>query len=345
MNTPFVSVIIPCLNEEKFIASCIDTILAQDYPKECLEILFIDGRSTDKTVEIIKSYIAKYPFIKLLDNPYQFAPHALNIAIKASHGQVILRMDAHNFYKPIYISRCVHYLLEYDCDNVGGLFVTRSAVDTNTGHAIVLALTCSFGIGNADYRLGIKEPKYVDTVPFGCFKREVFDRIGYFDEDLIRAEDDEFNARLIKSGGKVLLVPDIISEYHARSTFKNLWRMFYQYGYFKPLAALKLKKIMTWRQLVPALFFTSLVVAGVLGLFIPVFKWLFIIEAGLYLSVNVVVSLFLALRNKVKFFPYLVITFSLIHFAYAFGYLQGIVDFIFLKNHIKNKMKHIGISR
>ncbi|GJQ23461.1 MAG: hypothetical protein HBSAPP01_12510 [Candidatus Brocadia sapporoensis] len=220
-NLPSISIIIPSRNEEKFIDKCLDSIIAQDYSKEKLEILVVDGMSNDKTREFIKGYSKQHRYIKLLDNPGKIVPTAMNTGIRDAHGEIIIRMDAHNIYEKDYVSKCVKYLQEYNVDNVGGIWVTLPGSNTLIAQSIAFALSHPFGVGNAYFRIGSKEPRYVDTVPFGCYKREVFQRIGLFDEDLVRNQDDEFNLRLTKNGGKLLLVPDIVSYLNSANDFRS----------------------------------------------------------------------------------------------------------------------------
>ena len=198
----FVSVIIPCRNEEKFIASCLNSIIYSDYSQERIEVMVVDGMSNDKTREIVSEFSEKYPHIRLIDNPKKIVPTALNIGIRDSKGQVIMRMDAHNIYDKQYISKCIKYLLEYSVDNVGGVCITLPENNNAVSKSIAIALSHRFGVGNSSFRIGSDSIKYVDTIPFGCYKREVFDKIGYFDEELIRNQDDEFNLRLIKRDRK-----------------------------------------------------------------------------------------------------------------------------------------------
>ena len=211
---PFVSIIIPCRNEEPFILKCLNSLFLQDYPKEKLEILVIDGASEDKTKKIIQEYIKKHPFVKLLENPQKFTPIGLNIGIKEAKGDVIARMDAHAEYEKEYISKCVKYLNKYKVDNVGGVMITLSRKDTIWGKAIIAVLSHRFGVGNARFRVGAQKPVLVDTVFGGCYRREVFNKIGYFNENLVRGQDMDFNLRLRKAGGKILLVPKIKSYYY-----------------------------------------------------------------------------------------------------------------------------------
>ena len=342
----FVSIIIPCRNEEPYIGACLDSILKQTYPKDSMEILIADGMSTDKTRNILKEYEIKYPFIHFFDNPRRIVSTGLNILLRIVKGEVVMRMDAHAVYPENYIEICVKYLFEENVDNVGAVWVTLPGAETPVAKAIAIGLTSRFGVGKASYRIGYKEPRLVDTVPFGCFKRDVFDRIGLFDEELVRNQDDEFNGRLIKNGGKVLLVPGIIIKYYARTSYLKLWRMYFQYGYFKPLTVLKLGKVMTWRQLIPPLFIGSLAVFGILSLFNVLFLDILLFDAGLYMLTNALASVRSCLRGGgILLFPYLFSAFVFIHFGYGLGYFKGILDFVFLKINLKDRVKDMALSR
>ena len=344
-NYPSVSIIIPCRNEEKFIGKCLDSIIAQDYPKDRIEVLVIDGRSTDRTREIVKKYAQKYPFIKVLDNPRKITPTALNIGIKKAKGEIIIRMDAHNVYEESYVSKCVKYLKEYNVDNVGGIWIVLPANDTIVAKSIALALSHPFGVGNAYYRIGSKKPKFVDTVPFGCYKKEIFEKIGLFDEDLLRGQDAEFNARLRKNGGKILLVPEIISYYYARDSLSKLRRMYFQYGYFKPLTAKKIGNVYTIRQLIPGAFVGSLIILLMLSVIYRPFLWLFLFILGSYTITNLGFSLKISFKKGFRFFFVLPLVFATIHFSYGIGYLKGIWDFIILKKHKKKKIEDMPLTR
>lgn len=344
----FVTIIIPCRNEEKHISTCLEAILQQDYPKDFLEILVADGMSTDKTRQILQSYSQKHDCIRWFENPGKIVPTGLNTLIQNAKGEVIVRMDAHNDYPRDYVSKCVHYLFKENVDNVGGVWSTMPASQTPVAKAIALAISSTFGVGNALFRTGVlKEPRMVDTVPFGCYRRDVFDRIGLFDEDLIRNQDDEFNSRLIKNGGKILLVPEIVSKYYTRPTFAKLWRMYFQYGYFKPLTVLKLGGIMTTRQLIPSLYIISLFVCALAGLFVhPMFHHsLLFWQCSLYLMANLLVSIRVSMGQNILLFPFLMVAYFTVHFGYGFGYLKGVWDFIIVKRHLKNKIRDMAISR
>ena len=341
-----ISIIIPCRNEEKFIGKVLKNILNQTYPKELLEVLVVDGRSTDNTRKIITKFSKKYSFIKLLDNPHKYVPHAMNIGIKNASGNIIIRMDAHSEYPNDYVEKLIYFLETLKADNVGGIWINTPPNNTLKAKAIALALSSKFGIGNALYRLGkVDKPVEVDTVPFGCYRKEIFEKVGLYDEDLVRNQDDELNARIRKYGGKIYLVPDIKIKYYTRESWKKLVKMFYQYGYFKPLVNLKLRKITTLRQLVPPLFLAFLVLSFIGCLFSRKLFFIFITLVVLYLSLNLFFSIKLALETKnIRIIPFLVITYPLIHFSYGLGYLKGIFDFAILKKHLGKKLE-IELSR
>lgn len=328
MVKPKVSIIIPCSNEEKHIAKCLDSIIVQDYPKDKLEVLVVDGMSTDGTRGIVKEYTQKYPFIKLLDNPKRVVPSALNMGINEAKGEIIMRMDAHTTYKKKYVSKCVKYLNECNVDNIGGTIITLPGDTTVLAQSIALALSHPFGVGNSYFRIGSKEPRFVDTVPFGCYKREVFNRIGLFNENLVRNQDIEFNLRLKKASGKTLLVPDIVSYYHARSTLGALAKNNFQNGFWVIYSNKFTKMSFSLRHLVPFFFVLSLIGSLVSSLFYKPFIYLFCFIFGLYLIANIFFSFKISLQNSLKYFPFLILSFVTLHFSYGFGSLWGLVKML-----------------
>lgn len=249
-------------------------MLSQDYPKVDLEIILVDGMSKDRTREIVATYTAKYPFIRMIDNPERIAPCAMNRGIKEAKGDVIIRLDAHVYYPKNYFSLLVEKLNELPgAENVGALCNTLPVNDSITAQSIAAVLSSSFGMGNSHFRVGADKEMEVDTVPFGCFHRSIFDKVGLYDEELVRNQDDELNARIIKSGGKIYLIPQLVCEYYARDTAKKVYKMFYQYGVFKPLVNKKLGSPATVRQFFPLFFVLGLLVGPVVCLFLPVLWW------------------------------------------------------------------------
>jgi glycosyltransferase involved in cell wall biosynthesis len=342
ITRPFVSIAIPCRNEAGYIADCLASILAGDYPPDRLEILVADGRSDDGTREVIRRYATEHAGITLLDNLQLSTPAALNLAIRASTGSVVIRMDAHVLYPTDYVRRLVEALEETGADNVGGVLKTVAADDSATSRAIALGLSHPFGVGNSHFRTGTRERREVDTVPFGCYRRETFDRIGLFDEELVRNQDDEFNFRLIARGGRVLLLPEVTCQYFARRSFRQVARMYYQYGYFKPLVARKVGRVMTVRQLVPSMLVAALLGSAALGLWVPAAAAAFATIAVIYAG-GVLACSAGAAGADLRCGLALAAVFPTLHFSYGFGFIRGIYDHLIARN--LPKAGEIGFSR
>lgn len=346
MNYPLVTVVIPARNEERYIASCLDNILNGQYPLDRLEVLVVDGASDDRTREIVNEFAAQYPCVALLENPSRTVPYAMNIGIKASSGQIIVRMDAHARYGKNYIALLVDWLDRLNADNVGGVWVTVPANDNPGAIAIAAILAHPFGVGNAQYRIGtVNSPCEVDTVPFGCYRRELFDRIGYYDEMLTRNQDDELNARLRLHGGRIFLIPQIQIEYIARDSLFKMAKMLFQYGYFKPLVAMKVGRPATIRQLVPPIFSAVVLALPIFAVLQPALWWLWVGAVGLHFAVNLTVSLALAQKKGLRTLPSLLIGFFMAHMAYGVGYLIGIWDFLLWRRHNKKSVEKVSLSR
>jgi glycosyltransferase involved in cell wall biosynthesis len=328
---PLVSVAIPCRNEREYIGACLESILSGDYPRHRLEILVADGQSEDGTREIVAEYAARYSCITVIENPKRNTPAALNAAIRLASGSIIVRMDAHVLYPPDYISRLVSALEETGADNVGGVLETVPADGSAAARAIAIGLSHRFGVGNSYFRTGTRGRREVDTVPFGCYRREVFERIGLFDEELIRNQDDELNFRLIRHGGRVLLTPDVSCRYFARRSFRHLSRMYYQYGYFKPLVARKVGRVMTVRQLVPSILLIALVNSAALSFAVPGAGAAFACIAALYGGAVLVCSA-LAAGGDMRCGAALTAVFPILHFSYGLGFLRGIWDHLLVQS-------------
>jgi glycosyltransferase involved in cell wall biosynthesis len=315
-TAPFVSIVIPCRNEAGYIRAFLDSALATTYPSDRYELLVVDGMSEDGTRAIVEEYAGAHPQVQLLDNPRRITPCALNLGIARAQGAIIIRMDAHADYPATYVGDLVDWLERTGADNVGASWDTCPADGSVMAGAIAAVMAHRFGIGNAQYRLGTDRPRDVDTVPFGCYRREVFQRIGVFDEELVRNQDDEFNFRLLRAGGRIVLVPGVVCRYYARRSLRQVARMFYQYGFFKPLVAWKIGKVMTLRQIVPALFVLSLLIAGLTA---PVFvlgRIAFAAVLGAYLAVDCACAIGLKSLTAAAVFP-------VVHLSYGWGFLRG----------------------
>jgi glycosyltransferase involved in cell wall biosynthesis len=337
----FISVIVPCYNEENYIAPFIESLIVQNYQQGKIEVFIIDGMSSDKTRGIIREYCNNFPFITLIDNPEKIVAHALNMGIKASHGELLIRMDVHCRYPQNYLLTLVHYLFVLNADNVGGVCKILPAKETAICKSIAIGMSHKFGVGNSLFRIGTKDIIKTDTVPFGCFRRELFDQIGLFDEDLIRNQDDEFNARIIKNGGKIYLIPDILISYYARDKVSKMASMFYQYGLFKPLVNKKLGSPATIRQFFPLLFVGWLISGGIFSFINNIALVIYITVLCIYLSISFGFAALEARKYKdLNLFFLLPYIFLVIHLSYGWGYIMGIINFIILRRE-----KHIVTNK
>lgn len=331
MNEPLVSILIPCLNEEKYIGKVLDSVIAQSIGMERLDIIVLDGMSKDKTKEIVEEYGKRYSNIRCIANPGKTAPHALNIGIENAKGDVVVRMDAHSIYPKNYVEVLVNELVRLNADNVGAACITLPGNDSDVALAIATAMAHKFGVGDSDFRVSRGVTKEVDTVPFGCYRRDVFERIGNFDTDLTRNQDDEFNARLIENGGKIYLIGGLEIQYFARENFRKLAKMYYQYGLFKPLVNKKRKHPATLRQFAPPLFVLAWIFAilwFILGPFWPSVPLLALFLV--YFVPSFYFGFKLAINMKKPSFIFLMpMSFFWMHFSYGWGYLNGIINFSF----------------
>lgn len=327
---PFVSVVIPVYNEERFIEPFLSSVYQQDYDKDYLEIIVVDGHSSDRTVKIIEE---KFPDVRVIDNPQRIVPISMNIGIKAAKGEYIIRLDAHCTYPTDYFSRLIHYITTLPhADNVGGVCRTLSANESAEAVAIAIALSSKFGMGNSEFRVGAKEIKEVDTVPFGCYRREIFKKIGGYDEELIRNQDNELNSRLKIYGGTIYLIPDLVIDYYARDSVRKAGEMFYQYGLFNPLVDKKLGHVSSLRRMVPLFFVLYLILFVVLSIILPKLILWFAIPLLLYLLIDIVASLQHIAKPKVAL--WLLCIYPVIHINYGIGYLDGISRLLFKRSFI-----------
>lgn len=324
MNCPTISLLLPIRNEAQYIQRTLDSILAQDYPSEKIEILIADGMSTDRTREIVQTYQQQHRNISLYDNPKQIVPTGLNLLIPQAKGDILIRVDGHTVLEPGYVRACVDALTRTGADNVGGRM--NASGENYFGEVVALATSSPFGVGGARFHYSQKE-EWVDTVYMGAWKKETFTKIGLFDEELVRDQDDEFNYRLRAYGGKILLSPAIRSHYTVRGSPRKLWRQYFQYGYWKVRVMQKHPRQMRPRQFVPAVFVLGLIFSIILSFLHPWGFYLLLSIAGMYLLANLAASLITALRTQLRFLPLLPIIFTILHFSYGIGFLAGLVKF------------------
>jgi succinoglycan biosynthesis protein ExoA len=328
-----VSVIIPCYNEQKWIRSLLDSIKMQTYPLNSIEVIIADGGSSDKTTTIIQEFLNENKDLKvtIINNPKRIIPSAINLGIQASHGEIIVRMDAHSNPHEDYIERCVEILEDGIADNVGGVWEIQPGDDTWIAAAIAKAATLPIAVGDALYR-HTNKPGYVDTVPFGAFKREVLALVGFFNENLLTNEDYEFNTRIILNGGKVWLDPRIRSTYYARSTFSELAKQYWRYGYWKWKMLESYPKTIRWRQALPPLFVSSLILFSICSFFLD---WFWLIPAGeflIYLIIIISTGLAQGIKErKPTFIPGITIAILTMHFSWGTGFLWSMIKGLFTK--------------
>jgi len=322
---PLITILMPIRNEAVFIERGLQVILAQDYPRRRMEILIADGLSTDNTRQIIQDSSLSHPQlnIRILDNPSKIVPTGMNIALQQAKGEIIIRVDGHTVIAPDYVRQCVEALQRTNADNVGG---KMNAVGSNPfGKAVALATSTPFGIGGGRFHYSDEE-EWVDTVYMGAWPRQVFEKIGLFDEELVRDQDDEFNYRLRAAGGKILLSPAIKSEYMVRGSPSALWRQYYQYGFWKVRVLQKHPRQMSPRQFVPPAFVMALIGSAILAL-LPVTRPLSPVLPLLYLLANLSASVITSAKKGWKHLSYLPLIFAILHLGYGLGFLVGLVKF------------------
>ena len=318
-----VSIVIPMRNEEKYIGRCLESVLANDFPKEEMEILVADGRSNDRSREIVAGFARLYPQIRLIDNAKKIVPPGLNTAIRQSAGRYIVRMDAHSEYPPNYISACVQELSNGTADVVGGRLITRAGAETLSARAIALLSQHPFGVGNSGFRLGW-HGRYVDTVPFGAFRREIFDRVGLFREGLVRHQDFEMNARIRRAGGKIFLSPDIFLNYYNLPTIPKMLGRGFRDGLWVGRAWTRYPISFCWRHCAPLALFSGILLPLLLGKFIHGAPIVSLLILGLYLMLMLVSSLQIALRHGLRIFAVLPPLFLAFHAICAVGIVSGL---------------------
>ncbi len=324
---PKISVVIPCRNEEKTIALLLDALSQQDYPLEDLEIIISDGMSQDGTRQVIAGFQLSHPEmrIRIVDNPQRNIPAAMNTGIRASTGEIIVRMDAHSLPRPDYIRRCVEALEAGLADNVGGVWDIVPGAEGWIARAIAVAASHPLGAGDARYRF-TNQASYVETVPFGAFQRSLIEKVGFYDETLLTNEDYELNTRIRQSGGRIWLDPQIRSTYFARKTLKELAAQYWRYGFWKAQMLRRYPDTLRLRQAIPPLFVLSLLVFGVLGVFFTLFRYLFLAEVLLYCLVLLIVGIQLAIKIKdFGLIPGVPLAVAAMHTAWGTSLLAGLI--------------------
>jgi glycosyltransferase involved in cell wall biosynthesis len=340
-DRPLISIIIPCRNEKTYIVECLASIAANDYPKDKLDVLVVDGLSDDGTREALEALCSVHPFLRVINNPEKITPFALNRGIREANGELVMLMSAHATYDPSAIRLSAEYAAKYpEADNIGGVWRIHPRGTGLMGKMICAALSDSFGVGGATYRtVGDGQPRWVDTAAYGCYRREVFQKVGLFNEYLVRGQDMEFNLRLKAAGGKTLLVPQIIIHYYARSDFPSFCRHNFRNGLWAILPFLHSSiRPVSPRHLAPLAFAVSLTASGIWSIFCPWGRLFFSVISSSYLIAAFLASLRLSLRNRdPRYLLPMPFIFASLHLAYGFGSLFGV--FKALKAKITRKTK------
>jgi succinoglycan biosynthesis protein ExoA len=323
---PRVSIIIPCYNEQATIRQLLEAIFQQTCPRADMEVVIADGLSDDGTLDEITDFQNEHPdlTVRVVENAARAIPSAINCAIKASQGEIVIRMDAHSRPYPNYVERCLSALDSGLGENVGGVWQIEPGGVSRMAESVAVAAAHPLGVGDAGYRIGA-QASVVDTVPFGAFHRSLIDKIGLFDESLSSNEDYEFNARIRQTGGRVWLDPEIVTVYYARSTLRELARQYWRYGYWKFRMLRRYPDTLRWRQGLPPLFVASLIGLILLAWWWPAW-WLLALELALYVTVLFLAGLLSALRHrKIYLIIGLPLSIATMHLAWGAGFLWSMV--------------------
>jgi len=326
-SAPFVSIIMPVRNEADFINQSLDAVFQQDWPSAQMEVIVADGMSTDKTRDLVQALMQQHTNLKLVDNPGKIAPTGLNAARRHAQGDIIVRVDGHCEIAPDYVRRCVDHLRaqpEIDC--VGGPIETVGG--SSISQVIALGMSSVFGVGGSAFRTVTDKTMLVDTVAFPAYRKSIMQKAGWFDEELVRNQDDEYSYRLRKLGAKILLASDVHVRYYSRSSLSSLWRQYYQYGFWKVRVLQKHPRQMSLRQFAPPLFVAALLLSLLLALFMPLGWWLLSCIGGSYLLANLAATLVTAAKTRWRYLLLLPVVFAILHVSYGLGFLVGLVKFV-----------------
>ena len=335
---PLVSVVVPCRNESAHVRACLTGLLALEAPAGGFEVVAADGESDDGTALILREMAGRNPQLKVINNPGRITPSGLNAGIRVARGEIIVRADAHTEYAPDYLLRCLDALQQTNAENVGG--PARTKADGYMQRAIAAAYHSPFSVGGARFHNPNYEG-YVDTVTYGCWRRSVFERFGYFDEELVRNQDDEHNLRINRGGGKIWQTPKIRSWYKPRGSLRALFNQYSQYGYWKVRVIQKHRLPASPRHLVPGGFVLTLAVLAVLS---PLFHFAILtlmLALGSYALVLLLASIATAATTEWKLLPALPFVFACYHFGYGVGFLRGIWDFVIRQAKPQAKFSHL----
>lgn len=328
---PLISIVIPCRNEEKHIEKCLTSFINSDFDFNKIEILVCDGMSSDNTRNKIKAFQSEFKNIKIIDNPLQKTPFALNQGIENANGEYILIASAHSSFDQDYIRTLINKIKEHDCAAVGGIMITKVLNKNLKSNSIIEVLSNKFGVGNATFRTGLVNDKEVDTVPFGIYKTSLLKSLNGYDPRLIRNHDIELSKRILAMGEKIILTPDTKCYYYARETFNDIAKNNYRNGKWNILTVYITKKFssLSIRHFIPLIFVLSLIVPLIIGFLIyaPI-AILGGISLIAYLALILKISI--SLKKEQNSIYHLVKSFLVLHLSYGVGSLVGIFKLNYL---------------
>lgn len=323
-----VSLILPCLNEAAHIEDCLTSLVEGDYPADLLEILVLDGLSTDGTREILAELSKKWPQIRVIDNPGASKPKGLNLGIKAANNNIVMRIDGHARYADNYIRDLVKYLHIYEADNVGGVRLNRTRGAGVIAKLLASVLTHPFGVGDAKHYTGTSQVVESDIIFLFCARKRLFEEVGNFNEALVRGQDREFNLRLNRLGRRMLLCPDVTSTYFTREKISAFARWAFQSGKAPyDVSRIVGENLLSVRNVVPPAFSAAVLALPVLGFWQPFFWSLFVFMMGLYVLLGFAAAFAMPSKDQSALMKLMLPAgFFLWHFTYGLGAIRGLAE-------------------
>lgn len=340
-DLPRITAVIPCRNEEKHLGHCLESIVANGYPMDRLEVLVTDGMSEDGSRKIVADFHKRFPQIRLVDNPRKILAAAWNVGVKAAKGEIVFAMNAHAKVEEGYFKRCIEYLRSYGADCVGPVIITHPQDETFAGKLIAAAISHPFGVGNSRFRTGASEPTWVDTVHMGGYRREVFEATGYYNEELVRSQDIDFHVRLSQAGGKILLVPEIKVHYYTRSNLKMFLKFGFINGYWATRPYCFGAFVAGLRHLVPMFFFLSLALPLLASFWVPQAAMLPVLILTAYFTLAIGASVQQAIRKRnLAYAIFMPLVFFAVHLPYGIGSTAGMAQALFSKRFWNKLLGH-----